>query len=319
MRVLIVTWGMTALLSAQTAFSWLSDPVHPRGIALANASVAGPGMTEALDLNPAGLRWGGRERSSTRSFLVGLSHYAAGLNQQLTQLVLPVARQVVALELRRFDYGTFAGYDENAEQLGDYTAADLLIRGGLARPFGRYLSLGMSVGALSSRLEEVTAKALLWSLGAQLDVVPLRACLGVAVLNQGRFISSFGEDMDDGLPAAWLVGLEKSLAYLPLTIHLSTGRTRGTDQLVWRMGGEFQLPRGLKLRFGVDQGKMYYIRGNTYADLLSGFSLGLGIETGGLGDAGTTDRPVSHLFLDGAVKYQGPLGVSSALALGLKF
>jgi hypothetical protein len=311
---------MTVLLSAQTAFSWLSDPVHPRGIALANAPVAGAGPTEALDLNPAGLRWDGRDHGPNRSFLVGVSRFPAGLSQKLIQVVLPVGQQVVAAEVRQFDYGTFAGYDANAEQQEDYTAVDLLIRGGIARTLVRNLSVGVSVGTLSSRLDEVTARALLWSLGAQLDIIPLKACLGVVVQNQGRLISSFGAGLADELPAAWLVGLEKSLAYLPLKLHLSTGRTRETDQLIWRLGGEFQLPRHITLRFGVDQGKMEYHRGDPYEDLLSGFSLGIGIKTGGGGDEGIAGiKPVRRFFMDGAVKFLGPLGASSAIALGLRF
>lgn len=312
---------LSTVASAQTSFQWLNDAVHPRDMALANASVAAVNPSGALGLNPAGLRWTPFSAGPRRGFQLGLRHYPAGITQQMTQIVFPFGAQLVGVEIRCFDYGTFPGYDDEGQrQADDYTAIDLLLRGGVMHRVGRDLVVGAAVGAVYSRLEKATAWAGLWSLGVQLDVAPLSARLGVVVQNQGWFIAPFGSTLPDELPATWLVGLAKSLAHLPLTLHVSAGKNVATGQLLWRLGGEFRLPWRLVLRLGVDQSKLDYRRGQAYSDLLSGFSLGFGTTAGGVdvSAAGNRQRPAG-LSLDGAVKFLGPLGFSTSLALGLRF
>ena len=305
---------------AQTSFDWLNDAVHPRGMALANASVAAVNPAEALNLNPAGLRWLPSTSSPARTFQLSLCRYPAGISQLMTQIILPSDAKVVGVEIRRFNYGTFPGYDEDGLRQKDYTAADVLVRGGMMRRTGKYLAVGATAGILSSRLEEATALAVLWSLGLQLEAAPLAARLGAVVLNRGRFITQYGNTRADNLPATWLVGLTKSLAHLPLTLYISAGENTATGQSLWRLGGEFRLPRRLALRLGVDQGKPDYRRGNTYADLLSGLSLGFGMRPAGPANPSAKGlKRFTGFSLDGAVKFAGPLGFSSSFALGLKF
>ncbi|UCH63322.1 MAG: hypothetical protein JSU77_02380 [Fidelibacterota bacterium] len=305
---------------AQTSFDWLNDAVHPRGMALANASVAAVNPAEALNLNPAGLRWLVSPSSPARTFQLSLCRYPAGVNQLMTQIILPTSAQVLGIEIRRFNYGTFPGYDEEGLRQEDYSAADVLVRGGMMRHMGKYLAAGTTAGILSSRLEESTALAVLWSFGLQLEAAPLGARLGAVVLNRGRFITQYGNTRPDSLPATWLVGLTKSLAYLPLILHISAGENTATGQLLWRLGGEFRLHRKLALRLGVDQGKLDYHRGNTYADLLSGLSLGFGTLSAETTNPSATGlKRFTGFSLDGAVKFAGPLGFSASFALGLKF
>ena len=304
----------------QTGFDWLGDALHPRGMALANAAVAAADPTEALGLNPAGLAGMPPRPGPQRRFLLGLRRDPAGISQQLTQFIFPAGTQTVGLEIRRLDYGTFPGYDSDGQRQTDYTAVDLLLRGGVMRRVGSYLAVGAAVGVLSGRLEQETARAVLWSLGIQLEVAPLDARLGAVLQNQGRFTTPFGNMLPDELPATWLVGFTKSLAHLPLTLHVSGGRNVAANRVLWRLGGELRLPWRLVLRLGVDQGKPDYRRGSVYADLLSGFSLGFGTRTGGPAatTVGADPRSVS-LTLDGAVKFLGPLGFSSSFALELRF
>ncbi|MFB0516376.1 MAG: hypothetical protein ACETWG_07215 [Candidatus Neomarinimicrobiota bacterium] len=318
--ILTASLWLPAMVSAQTSFEWLTDAVHPRGMALANATVADADPAEALGLNPAGLQWAFSPAGSTRLFQLGLRRYPADITQQVIQVVFPAGEQLVGIEIRHFDYGTFYGYDDDGRRQEDYTAGDLLLRSGLRHMVGRYLAVGVAVGMLSSQLEAVTARALVWSLGVQLEVVPLAARLGVVVQNRGRFTTLFGNTLPDELPGTWLVGLAKSLAYLPFTLYISAGQNVADSRLLWRLGGEFRLHRRLVLRFGVDQGKTDYRRGNAYADLFSGFCLGFGTSVGepDLSRVTSRKRPMV-LALDGAAKLLGPLGFSTSVALGLRF
>ncbi|UCD36965.1 MAG: hypothetical protein JSW54_09005 [Fidelibacterota bacterium] len=316
----LAVFNIVAPVSAQASFDWLNDAADPRGMALANASVAEARPMEALSLNPASLSGLAGTDSITRSLHIGLRRYPASINQQMIQAVLPVGVQVVAFEVRRLGYGSFVGYDIDRQRQAEYSAEDLLLRAGYMRRVGRYLRLGATLGVLSSRLADVSALAVLWSFGAQLNVAPVGLRLGAAVQSEGRFVTNYGDVMPDQLPTAWLVGLAKSLAYLPVTIYISTGRDMAMKQLFWRLGSEFKLSKRVFFRLGVDQGKTAYARGATYTDLLSGLSLGLGMQWGdGVGEKDKVRKYPPRFVLDGAIKLLGPLGVSSAIALGVRF
>ena len=315
-----VVQSLMQSLAAQASFHWLGDAVHPRGMALANAAVAAPNPSEALGLNPAGLVLGSSVAGSRPGLLVVLRRYPAGVSQQMTQIVFPLGRQMAGIEIRRMDYGTFAGYDDEGIPEPNYSAEDILVRGGLMLPVGRHLAVGAAGGGVIGNLAGEQSGALLWSLGARLIIPPLDAQVGAVLQNQGVMMNEFvSVDLPDQLPAMWLVGLAKSLAYLPVTLHLSAGRDLVSRQLLWRLGGEFRLAR-LVMRMGVDQGKTTYGRGNAIDDLFSGISLGLGTWSGGggAGPAMSLQR-TRRLRLDAAVKLLGPLGTSTSLALELTF
>ncbi len=314
---LAVLLGLITPLLAQSSFDWLREAAHPRGLALAHSSVAGGDPTEALNLNPAGLF----RTDPTRTLTAGYCRYPAGIGQAMSQLILPLGTQLVGIEIRHFGYGTFSGYDDDGVKQADYAAADNLVRVGIARRSGRFLTVGATAAILSSRLAEATATAVLWSLGVQLELAPIDAYLGAVIQNQGWVTQQFANNQPDELPSTWLIGMAKSLAYLPLTIYFTTGKNVAIGQPLWRLGGEFQLPGRFALRLGVDQDKADYSRGSTYADLLSGFSIGVGMTPaeGLISRQSTGSRRLSGITLDGAVKFLGPLGTCSSVALGLVF
>ncbi len=304
-------------LGAQTSFFWLTDAASPRGLALANSQVAGRTMTEALALNPAGLATPESHGGRDRLLIVGMRWYPAGIMQQSTQLIIPGKSGIVGLEIARMDCGTLNGYDSDGNETDAYSASDLLIRTGLQRNLGPYLSAGLTIGGIHGQLEETSALALLWSLGVQLYSPRLNASIGLVSQNNGRLVDQYViASTADELPSAYHVGLAKGLKYLPLTIFVSGGVIKDVDVPIIRAGGEFRLAGGARLRLGVDQGKLDYARENTYGDLISGLSLGLGyepVETDGV------RRWRQLLMADWAIKLMGPLGVTSSLAVGLKF
>ena len=311
--VALINLVLSTVLWSQTSFEWLADAAHPRGLALANSTIAAQLPTEAVGLNPAGLAAIADSSRPVRRVEFGLRLYPAGISQRAVQLVMSARSQVVALDIRNMNYGIFQGYDIDGQETGNYSASDLLVRVAIARRLGRIITVGATVGGLYSRLEEVRAATLLWSLGLQLAVPRFDLRLGAVAQNRGRILNQYTPSaLPDELPTALLVGAAKTLAHLPLTLYVTAGRLEGLDNPVWRLGGEFTLPLGIQLRLGVDEGKTDYARGAAYSDLLSGFSLGLGLVT----NRGHRDR---RLTVDGAVKNLGPLGLSSAFALGLEF
>ncbi len=311
--VALVTVLLSTVLWSQTSFEWLADAAHPRGLALANSTIAAQLQTDAVGLNPAGLAASASSSRPVRSVEFGLRLYPAGISQRAIQLVWSLGSQVLALDVRNMNYGEFQGYDIDGQETADYSAGDLLVRAAIARRLGRIITAGATVGGMISRLEEVEATTLLWSFGLQLAVPRFDLRLGAVAQNQGRILNQYAASAyPDEIPTALLVGAAKTLVHLPLTLFVATGKLEGVRQPVWRLGGEFALPLGIRFRLGVDEGKADYARGATYADLLSGFSLGLGLVT----NPGHRD---GRLTIDGAVKNLGPLGLSSAFAVGLEF
>jgi hypothetical protein len=310
--------GYLATGQAQTSFDWLNDAATPRDAALANAAgIAG-------DPGPRLLSGDEIERSSDafegdRELYLAFTRYPADIRQEIIQLSMPIGRHKAGLEVRHIGYGAFSAYDENGQENGDYTAADLLIQTRFDYAAGKLLTLSGAGGYISSHLSDATAQALLWSVRAQLAVFPLDARIGVALQNRGRFIESYGLAGDDKLPATMLVGIAKSLEHLPLTLYLTVGENQITSQSIWRIGGEFLISKRLAIRLGVDQGKMDYQRGNAYADLLSGFSIGCGFRTGDAAAIRIGEHRRSSIMADIAIKLMGPLGISSSIAIGLEF
>ena len=116
------------------------------------------------------------------------------------------------------------------------------------------------------------------------------------------------------------MGLSKTLAHLPVTLYVSGGQDLATRQFLLRLGGEFKLPRFLVLRVGLDQGKLYYARGQVSADLFSGLSVGFGTQT--LGPSASATGPgqrLSGLTFDCALTLLAPLGLSSSFAPATRF
>ena len=311
---------LAAPIAGQSGFDWLINGIHPRCMALAGAAIATGDPNEALGMNPAGL-WRG-ETGVIRDISWSWARFPAHLSQHLVTLALPAGSQQVGWELRYFDFGSFEGYDEDGNPTDSYSAADILLRGGLARSFGSRFVMGTAVGLISSSIESVSATALLWSLGTQIHLPKQDAHLGLVFQNQGWIMRDYDHTSSSTteLPSLMLVGVSKSLAHLPLTLHLSGGKRLSSGAILWRLGGEFQLPGQLALRFGVDESKLDYVVGAAYPDLLAGFSLGVGLRVPGPGEwFASRETGSGTLRLDTAVKFLCPLGMVSALALGTTF
>ena len=256
---------------------------------------------------------------SKKELLLALVQYPANIRQESIRFSVPVGTHGAGLEVRRVAYGTFTSYDEHGLEVGDYSASDILMQAHVDFARGELLTVRLAGGYISSHLSDATAQAMLWSVRAQLALFPWDARIGAALQNNGRFIETYGSDGKDKLPATWLVGMSKSLAHLPLTLYLSIGENQITSRSIWRLGGEFRISELLALRWGVDQGKSDYQRGNAYADLLTGFSLGCGFQQNMAATTGIGNSRRSSLRADVGVKLMGPLGISSSFAVGLEF
>ena len=314
---------MTTALAAQDSFTWLADPITPRGLALANSFVAGADHPDAMSLNPAGLQ----ADSGGWTFELGFGHYPAGITPLFLRGIHQRKAAVVGYELSGLAYGTFEEYDSEGNYQGTYRADDLLLRRATSRRLGKRLSAGYSLAVAASLFPDWTALAVVWSAGLQVDLPAINAALGAVLQNNGRVFplgqndsGSQSHSLEDKLPTTWRIGLAKSLTYLPLALYFSVGENIVAQRPTMALGGEFHLPGGFYLRFGVDESKNDYRRGKASPDIPAGLSLGLGATLRRRSPASQPRfRGNGIMRLDAGVKLLGPLGVNTVVALSVVY
>jgi hypothetical protein len=295
----------------QTSFQWLLDSAHPRDIALANALVAAPNSAQALGVNPAGISLDADD--SKRGLAWSLRRDPAAIYQLSTLAVYPFGGYTAAVQLRNVFYGKLAGYDADGLPTGDYSAGDLLLTGGLSRQYGRYLKFGVALGGVLGKMEDYWAAGVFWSAGMQLNIERFDLRFGAVTNYNGGLVKQYADHGKDELPAIQLVGLEKSLAHLPLTLYLAGGKSSVSQDPIWRLGGEFRLGQKVRFRLGVDQGKLDYTTDDEYKNLLAGISLGLGYF------APAERMPKWSTYdIQWGLKLLGPLGISTALSMSVR-
>ena len=313
----------SAALAAQDSFTWLSESVTPRGLALANSFVAGADHPDAMSLNPAGLQ----ADSGSWTFELGFGRYPAGITPLFLRGIHQRKAAVVGYELSGLAYGTFQGYNIQGEPEGTYRANDVMLRRATSRRVGEHLSAGYSLAVAANILPNWNAMAIVWTAGLQYELPAINAVLGAVMQNNGRVIRLSQDDSDgrspdleDKLPATWRIGLAKALAYLPLTLYFSVGENLVAQRPIMALGGEFHLPGGFSLRFGVDESKNDYRRGKASPDLLAGLSLGVGARIRRRSYFAPPDsRKLATMRLDAGVKLLGPLGVNTVAALSVVY
>lgn len=231
---------------------------RPAGMGGAFAAVAeGP---LAIYFNPAGLAAVNRHGLLLQhdiSFLdIGRSDAA---------YAVPLAGGGLGLGVTHIDYGTITRTTTLQKSgAGTYTASDLLLRAGYARPLGDRFALGATLGHYRLAIADVTATGVTADIGS-LYKPPLRGVtLGAGLRNIGaraRF-----SVQEEELPLALVLGA----SYRPIERLLLAvdGEFPRNEPGVVRAGVEYRVIEALALRAGY----------NGANEMDNGLSLGLGVQ-----------------------------------------
>lgn len=284
-------------LTAQTAFGGLNSAYHSQGLALGSSVFAG---AEAARVNPAALVYG-KDRVIT-----GFVRYPADIKAGLAEYRRLRDRINLAFGIRHLNYGSFEGYDDNANRTGDYRVADTWVTMSVGGTLGSgNLHYGLTSGLHSSSLGNFNASALVFTPGLLVDIPAYRIKLGLTVRNLGIVLDNY-TDYQERLPTLAVVAVSRQLAYLPLEIALDVGYYEDQTEPWAAISGIFTLVPGLELRWGTSTDKINQGSGNQeLRDFLAASGLNLSLT-----NARFTVDAGGYFYGPGAWSLGGGLGVA---------
>jgi hypothetical protein len=275
-------------------YEFLNVPVNPRAAALGNTFVAMKNDPNTLFSNPAALISVEKRDSLQDGLLLsfGMTKHILDINEGYISFggKIPEAEAgAFGVGVQYMSYGTFDGRDNVGQQTGEFSAGDLALTLGYAGTIpGREINYGVAIKYISSTLvsggttEQYSSSGIAADLGVYYENEPLQMTFGLSALNIGTQLSTYA-GIQEALPFNLQFGLSKKLERLPLTLHLAfrnitrdlEGRGFFYALNDFSLGGEFNLSKVMRLRFGYENQKRRELKTPTGVGL-AGFSFGLG-------------------------------------------
>jgi hypothetical protein len=299
-RWLVALLTGASLATAQAGYSGLESWYQVETLSLAGAGAAF--SSAASDrLNPAAL-W-----SLPRQFHLGLVQYPAAIGAESVTLIFPNGRGAYAFSLRHLGYGVFNGYDVDGNPTENYTSDETWVTLAVGRPLStQRIVWGLSLGLFASRLETYQSLVLTATPGVLIRIDEIDSRIGLSVQNAGRVLRRYTRYREP-LPTTVTVAVAKRLAHLPLEISLDGGYRLEDEHTWFRLGGVFQLPYHLQLRWGTGTDKFdQRTQTNLARDFLG--SSGIGIS-----------YTAAEYHLDLGIYLYGTGGWASGLGFGVRF
>jgi hypothetical protein len=275
-------------------YEFLNIATNARAAALGNSFVAMKNDPNTLFSNPAALI-SVTKRDSTQEGLpvsFGMTKHVLDINEGYISFggQIPEAEAgAFAVGVQYMSYGTFDGRDNTGQQTGDFSAGDFALAVGYAGTVpGREINYGVAVKYISSTLvsggagENFSSSGIAADLGLYYELESAQMTFGASALNIGTQLSTYA-GVQEPLPFNLQFGVSKKLERLPLTLHLAfrnitrdlEGRNFFYALNDFSLGGEFNLSKVMRLRFGYENQKRRDLK--TPEGLgLAGFSFGLG-------------------------------------------
>jgi len=270
----------SCLLAGGSGFPFMRMETGARPAAMAGAFTAVPADPYGLNCNPASLN-GIEDRLASITY----TDYFMDLQMGWLGYCHPV-RKIgnISASVHYLNYGELERTDILGENLGSFSASDIMLTVGLARLFREKWAYGLTFKLARSQLAEFSSEAVACDAGLILDVPSQLMHVGLAVRNLGSSLSKF-DQVWEKLPLTYRAGLSKQLAHLPLVFNIDLIRyhhdeARTLAGFYWASGGEFTLSEHVKFRFG------YHSKGSDQrltegSDRFSGASVGFSIRIRG--------------------------------------
>ncbi|MBH30467.1 MAG: hypothetical protein CMG71_00570 [Candidatus Marinimicrobia bacterium] len=259
----------TSLLFGQTSYTSLDLSYHIRSVGMSGSGVGDLMGMDVSTFNPALLS------GAPKSFAFSVVRYPASIQSQFLEWRSQWKEMNLSATFRGVNYGTFRERDRDGAELGDFSAGDAWISFALARKVSNLADVGVSAGLFQSRVGEVQAMLGLISVGGRVTIPQAASSLGVSIRNLGATVETYTSHKEE-IPTSVAVGITRKMAYLPLS--LSVDGVWWKDITLYKIGGEFSLPRGFFLQFGSSSLRGDLQTGELWRDIASGISLGLGYE-----------------------------------------
>ena len=265
LRYKIINLFLLCSLVAKTGYPALDIFTSPIHLSMAGAGYLHSSPVSAKN-NPSSV--------FKTSFSASLIKYPASISAQSAGLQFPFKNGGGSVSLHNISYGTFQGYDEDAQFTGAYSSSDTWFRTSYrSKILLTPIYYGVSSSFYSSSYNAHKVRLITFALGLHIKLSQYKTVLGVSAHNFGKQIEGAKVDF---LPQA-LFSISKKLTHLPLTLYSDLISYSQTKKLDLFIGSDFKINKNVNIRAGSSTRKVTH---NTNRGLMSSLLGASGIGFG---------------------------------------
>ena len=219
--------------------------------------------------------------SKIRIFSTGLIRYPAGITSQSLATNFPRKQGVVGFAVRHLAYGSFDGYDNEANPTSAYHSSDTWIKAKYSTNNKKSLfQYGSAFTLFSSNLNGNKTRAVLVSAGVQLDIEKIKTVVGIGIENYS-LATNKNLKMTGIFPRQMTISISKDLAYLPMKIFLDREIVSVSKKRNIYLGGQANITHAVQILWGTSTKKIdHNIRQDLWKTVLGASGFGIVYMTG---------------------------------------
>ena len=211
-----------------------------------------------------------------KSFSASLIKYPASISAQSAGLQFPFKNGGGSVSLHNISYGTFQGYDEDAQFTEAYSSSDTWLRTSYRRKILLTpIYYGVSSSLYSSSYYAHKVRLVTFALGLHIKLSQYGTVLGMSAHNFGK---QFEGAKVDFLPQ-FLLSISKKLTHLPLTLYSDLISYSKTKKLDFFIGSDFKINKNINIRAGSSTRKVSHnINRGLMSSVLGASGIGFGYQ-----------------------------------------
>ena len=214
-----------------------------------------------------------------RVFTTSIIRYPASITTQSAGLSLPWKNGTGSASIRHICYGTFHGYNDDAQPTKTYKSGDTWLQSSYSRQLVNIpLQFGINTQLYSSSLEDYRIKVLEFSVGGIVYFEQTKGTLGLSIHQIGKEFSSNAVGI---LSPKTVLSGSKTLAHLPLTLFIDALPSWLISDAELFIGGIFKVNNVMQIRWGTSTRKGDHdIQQGLLQSILGASGFGIGYATG---------------------------------------
>lgn len=291
-----VVFGLfSTQLGAEGSYSALEIPYHVRSLSMSSVGIADARGMDITGINPSLLQ------SAQGGLILSIIRYPAEIQSEIVEWRMSWGARTGAISIRHLGYGIFEERNEDGLRTGQFSAGETWASLSLAQSLFHSFDIGVTGGALLSRIDNVTASLAVFTMGGVLTIHRFDMRVGFSIRHVGVTLDSY-TGHSEPIPTNVNLGMTKRLEHLPLELSIDGTWWEREGREVIRLGGEFTLPYGLSLRLGTSSNRVDLKTDQLWQDITTGMGLGVGYQ-------------IQNMSVDLGIQYRGVAGT----AIGLGF
>ncbi|MFL2983160.1 MAG: hypothetical protein ACJZ12_02065 [Candidatus Neomarinimicrobiota bacterium] len=206
-------------------------------------------------------------------FSSSIIKYPASIINQNVGIIIPLHKGFGGFSLNYLSYGTFNGYDEDAQSIGTFNASDTKLTTYYAIRLINYpLNIGLSTNIFMSNYNNYKFYNSTLNMGFNLDLEQFGILLGISIHDIGKTFGDLKINFDPKL----VFSCSKKLKHLPLTLYTDLIAKKNLASII-SIGGEFQIGDKIQFRLGTSTKKFNQNTKNKIINTILG-STGIGLS-----------------------------------------